>query len=106
MEAGVGSATNQGGFVSAPITEVAPRPYNPPAHHNVSLAPGARLGGPIVPGAPRGLFQTGLAADPLTEPYAVTPDGSRFLVMRPLAERPTSLSFSGILNWPSLVDRR
>jgi hypothetical protein len=40
--------------------------------------------------------------NPVTDQYAVMPDGSRFLVMRPLAERPTTLSFSAIMNWRSL----
>jgi hypothetical protein len=55
----------------------------------------------IEAGPPRELFRTGLSVSPVTDQYAVSHDGKRFLIMRPLGG-PPSLSFSAILNWRSL----
>jgi Tol biopolymer transport system component len=66
------------------------------------MAVDIRAGSVIEAGVPRPLFPTGLTVNALTDQYAVMPDGSRFLIMRPLAERPRTLSFSAILNWRSL----
>jgi Tol biopolymer transport system component len=66
------------------------------------MAVDIRAGATIEAGVPRALFPTGLNVNAVTDQYAVLPDGSRFLVMRPLAERPRTLSFSAIMNWRSL----
>ncbi len=58
-------------------------------------------GAKIESGAPRLLFDTKLTADVVSNQYAVTPDGQRFLVLMPAAETtqaaPTPITV--ILNW-------
>jgi serine/threonine protein kinase len=48
-------------------------------------------------GAPRTLFDTGLRMNPVNDQYAVTPDGQRFLVLKPQEGAPTPLTV--VLNW-------
>jgi hypothetical protein len=54
---------------------------------------------------PRPLFRTRLVSVGGTDQYAVSPDGSRFLIMNPVgdeAETPPTV----ILNWPALLEKR
>jgi Tol biopolymer transport system component len=49
-------------------------------------------------GVPRVLFDTGLVVDPTRDQYAVTQDGQRFLVLKPLAGAvPTPITV--VVNW-------
>ena len=52
------------------------------------------------PGEPEELFQTGLAADPIRDQYAVTADGQRFLVFQDSGV-PT---LTVVLNWTSELE--
>jgi Tol biopolymer transport system component len=53
-------------------------------------------------GAPRPLFQTWLGGDALTEHYAVTSDGRRFLLYD---QQSAGTEFTVLLNWGSLLTR-
>jgi hypothetical protein len=48
------------------------------------------------------LFDTGLAVDPLRDHYAVTPDGQRFLLLKPVADNASS-PITVTVNWPASV---
>ena len=48
-------------------------------------------------GSPRELFDTGLSMNPVLDQYAATPDGQRFLVLKPQEGAPTPLTV--VLNW-------
>jgi hypothetical protein len=48
-------------------------------------------------GPPRELFDTGLRMNPVVDQYAVTPDGQRFLVLKPQEAAPAPLTV--VLNW-------
>jgi eukaryotic-like serine/threonine-protein kinase len=54
-------------------------------------------------GPPRELFDTGLTMNPLVDQYAVTPDGQRFLVLKPQEGTPTPLTV--VLNWDAEIQR-
>ena len=58
----------------------------------------------IEPAIPRELFDTGLNVDPVNNQYAVTPDGKRFLLLKPLDES-TSTSITVVLNWTSSLKK-
>ena len=51
-------------------------------------------------GLPRELFNAGVAS-PVIDEYAVTRDGQRFLVIKPVEGSARSIKV--ILNWPSLL---
>jgi eukaryotic-like serine/threonine-protein kinase len=54
--------------------------------------------------SPRILFDTNLSIDPNKDQYAVSPDGQRFLLLKPLAEtRLTPITV--ILNWTALLKK-
>jgi hypothetical protein len=53
----------------------------------------------IVPGSTRELFQTGMTVMLFADQYAVTADGQRFLVLKPVD--PTVLPpITVVFNWP------
>jgi hypothetical protein len=52
----------------------------------------------FAPGAPEGLFPTGLQRNPGTGQYAVTPDGQRFLLRTDVADDRLQ-RFTIVLNW-------
>jgi hypothetical protein len=56
------------------------------------------------PGIARPLFDTELNVDPVNDQYSVTPDGERFLILKPLLET-TSTPITVVLNWTSLVKK-
>ena len=58
----------------------------------------------IEPGIPHELFDTGLFVDPTLDNYAVTPDGRRFLILKPVTGRATT-PINVILNWTSLLKK-
>ncbi len=58
----------------------------------------------IEPGIPHELFDTGLFVDPTLDNYAVTPDGRRFLILKPVAGNATT-PINVILNWTSLLKK-
>ncbi|HST11039.1 MAG TPA: hypothetical protein VLL05_11735 [Terriglobales bacterium] len=58
-------------------------------------------GSPPKIGVPRKLFNTGLVPDPTVNQYAVTQDGSKFLVLQP--RKGFQESYSVILNWPATL---
>jgi hypothetical protein len=51
-------------------------------------------------GTPRELFDTELTLSPLNDQYRVTPDGQRFLVLKPVTEA-TPTPITVVLNWQS-----
>ena len=51
-------------------------------------------------GEPKHLFQTGMAAVPVIDQYAMTVDGERFLLFREVSED----SLTVILNWTAELD--
>ena len=58
----------------------------------------------IEPGIPHELFDTGLFVDPTLDHYAVTPDGKRFLILKPVAGSATK-PINVILNWTTLLKK-
>ena len=58
----------------------------------------------IESGIPRALFDTNLSVDPFRDQYAVTPDGQRFLLLKPLADK-ASAPITVILNWTSQLNK-
>jgi Tol biopolymer transport system component len=54
-------------------------------------------------GPPRELFDTGLRMNPVVDQYAVTPDGQRFLVLKPQEVVPTPLT--AVLNWDADIPK-
>jgi Tol biopolymer transport system component len=65
----------------------------------------ARLGETPSLDPPQALFRTRIVPTSNTDRYAVSPDGSRFLIMNPVgddAEAPPTV----ILNWPALLQER
>jgi eukaryotic-like serine/threonine-protein kinase len=68
------------------------------------MAVDIRGDGKIEPGAPRELFDSGLNVDPQDDQYAVTRDGQRFLLLKPLSEN-ASIPITVVLNWTSLLKK-
>jgi len=54
-------------------------------------------------GPPQVLLDTGLRMNPVEDQYAVTPDGQRFLVLKPQEGAPTPLTV--VLNWDAEIQR-
>ena len=52
-------------------------------------------------GIPRALFNTGLIPDPTVNQYAVTDDGSKFLLLEP--RKGFHETYSVVLNWPARI---
>lgn len=52
-------------------------------------------------GVPRRLFHTGLIPDPTINQYAVTKDGTKFLVLEP--HKDSRETYSVIVHWPSML---
>lgn len=63
-----------------------------------SITTGAKLDS----GIPRSLFETGLSINPGQDQYAVTPDGQRFLLLKPLSEG-AQTPLTVIVNWTRLL---
>ena len=55
-------------------------------------------GAQIDSGTPRELFDTELTLSPLQDQYRVTPDGQRFLVLKPFSEA-TPTPITVVVNW-------
>jgi hypothetical protein len=55
-------------------------------------------------GIPRELFDTGLTLSPLQDQYRVTPDGQRFLVLKPISEA-TPTPITVIVNWTARLNK-
>jgi hypothetical protein len=58
----------------------------------------------IEPGVPHMLFDTQLNVDPIRDQYAVTPEGQKFLILKPLME-PATTPITVVLNWKSLLKK-
>jgi Tol biopolymer transport system component len=58
----------------------------------------------LEPGIARPLFDTELNVDPVNDQYSVTPDGGRFLILKPLSEA-ASTPITVVLNWTSLLKK-
>ncbi|MBN2317983.1 MAG: hypothetical protein JXR49_02855 [Acidobacteria bacterium] len=58
------------------------------------------------PGKPKELFDTELIVESGmgTDQYAVTPDGRRFLILKPVTES-ASIPITVVLNWTSLLEK-
>jgi Tol biopolymer transport system component len=55
-------------------------------------------------GIPRALFDTGLVVEPTLDQYAVTPDGQRFLLLKPVAgAAPTPITV--VVNWAASLQK-
>jgi eukaryotic-like serine/threonine-protein kinase len=68
------------------------------------MAAGITAGEKIQSGIPRMLFETGLTTDPIRDQYAVTPDGQRFLLLRPLTgATPTPITV--VINWTASLKK-
>ena len=59
---------------------------------------------PINPAAPRKLFETRFAVNPVEDQYDVTADGKRFLVILPEGQQATRLTV--LTNWASVLAGR
>jgi len=71
------------------------------------MAADITTGAGINSGIPRELFDTGLIVNQAVNEggqYAVTSDGRRFLLLKPLAEA-TSTPITVVLNWISLLKK-
>ncbi len=58
----------------------------------------------LEPGIPHELFDSGLFVDPTLDNYAVTPDGKRFLILKPVAGS-AAKPINVILNWTTLLKK-
>jgi len=55
-------------------------------------------------GIPRALFDTGLVVEPTLDQYAVTPNGQRFLLLKPVAgAAPTPITV--VVNWATSLQK-
>jgi hypothetical protein len=55
-------------------------------------------------GTPRALFDTGLQVSPVQDQYRVTPDGQRFLLLKPVeGAAPTATPIQVTLNWTAAL---
>jgi Tol biopolymer transport system component len=75
------------------------------------LAPDGKLmavnmtaGAEIDSGTPRELFDTELTLSPLQDQYRVTPDGQRFLVLKPISEA-TPTPITVVVNWTARLKK-
>jgi len=71
------------------------------------MAAGISAGSEITSEVPRVLFDTGFGVKPAgsgSRLYAVTPDGERFLLLKPVAEAATT-PITVVLNWTSLLKK-
>jgi hypothetical protein len=59
-------------------------------------------GATIRAGIPRELFDTGLTLNPSQDQYAVTANGQRFLVLKPIAG-PSTEPLTVVMNWRLLL---
>ena len=55
-------------------------------------------------GIPRELFDTELMLNPIQDQYRVTPDGQRFLVLKPVTEA-TPTPITVVLNWTASLGK-
>ena len=64
------------------------------------------LGSEMKPGKPKALFNTGLIVESGngTDQYAVTPDGERFLLLKPVTQS-AQIPITVVLNWTSLLEQ-
>ena len=62
-------------------------------------------GAKIESGIPRALFDTGLNVNPIRDQYAVTPDGQRFLILKPLAEA-APIPITVVVNWTAALTKK
>ncbi len=60
--------------------------------------------GKLEPGIPRVLFNAELNVDPVNDQYTVTPDGQRFLLLKPLPEA-ASTQITVVVNWASSLNK-
>jgi hypothetical protein len=56
----------------------------------------------IEPGTPRPLFHTRLTPSGITDQYAVTADGQRFLVLTPVGDAPET-PITVVFNWTAAL---
>jgi eukaryotic-like serine/threonine-protein kinase len=68
------------------------------------IAVDLKIDAEVNPATPHALFNTELSVNPFAIQYAVTGDGQRFLLLKPLAEA-TSTPITIILNWTSLLKK-
>jgi hypothetical protein len=68
------------------------------------MAVDLNVGSTIEAGTPKALFQARLAVSGVTDQYAVTGDGKRFLLAEPI-ESQTVPPITVITNWTSLLKR-
>ena len=61
-------------------------------------------GNKIQSGKPRKLFETRLIVDVDKDQYAVTADGQRFLLLKPLTET-THIPITVVRNWKKLLEQ-
>ena len=61
------------------------------------------LGSKLDSGVPRVLFDTGLVVNQVQDQYRVTPDGQRFLLLKPVNTAPAVLPIKVTLNWAAAL---
>jgi len=66
------------------------------------MAASVERGSPTKIGVPRRLFHTGLVPDPTINQYAVTKDGTKFLVLEP--RNHFQEAYSVVVHWPSTLN--
>ena len=66
------------------------------------MAVNMTAGAKIDSSTPRELFDTELTLSPLQDQYKVTPDGQRFLVLKPVSEA-TPTPITVVVNWAAGV---
>jgi eukaryotic-like serine/threonine-protein kinase len=68
------------------------------------MAVDTQLGTAVTATSPRRLFQTGISVSTLVDQYAVTRDGQRFILMKPVTNT-AATRLMVVVNWPTLLKR-
>jgi len=66
------------------------------------MAVNIRSGAKLDAGSPRALFETGISVSVSRDQYAVTPDGQRFLLLKPLSDA-AQAPLTVVVNWTRLL---
>jgi hypothetical protein len=61
------------------------------------------VGASLTLGSPQRLFQTGMVTTTYSDQYAVTADGQRFFLLKPVSSTPPPPVIHVVLNWTSVL---
>jgi dipeptidyl aminopeptidase/acylaminoacyl peptidase len=62
-------------------------------------------GASLTPGTPQQLFQTGMTVTTYSDQYAVTADGQRFFLLKPVSSTPPPPVIHVVLNWTAALEQ-